>query len=131
MLDTGALRTFLSLRFAMQQLKGVPKDDYHTGTFRGQSGIGETDQRTSYAFSRAQSTITLSELPPVSLPTETYGESFLDRQTSPDFEFEIGMLFGVSSFTYAQRVTFDYPHKIMTFEYANPDAAPDTSKSKK
>ena len=131
MLDTGAQHSVFNLRLAMQQLKTVPKDKYRTGSSTGRSGIGDTARKIDYAFSRAQSTITLSELPPVSLPTETYGESFLDRQTSPDFEFEIGMLFGVSSFTYAQRVTFDYPHKIMTFEYTDPDAAPDTSKAKK
>jgi len=133
MLDTGAQQTMLSLRFAMEQLKGVPKDDYHTGTFRGQSGIGETDQRTNYVYSRDQSTITLNDQPPISVQTDTLGESSLDRDVSPGYDFEIGLLLGASSLTYAQRVTFDYPHKQMIFEYANPDLLPktDTQKTKK
>ncbi len=131
MLDTGAQQTTLSLRFAMAQLKGVPKDDYHAGTFRGQSGVGETDQRTQYVYSRDQSTITLSDQPPISVQTNTIGESSMDREVSPDYDFEIGLLLGASSLTYARRVTFDYPHKIMTFEYEVPEAVPAPEAKKK
>ena len=131
MLDTGAQQTMLSLRFATEQLKGVPKDDYHAGTFRGQSGVGETDQRTRYVYSRDQSTITLSNQPPISVQTDTFGDSSLDREVSPGYDFEISLFLGASSLTYARRVTFDYPHKIMTFEYTDPDTLPDTSKAKK
>lgn len=131
MLDSGAQQTVMSLRFAKEQLKGVPKDDYQAGTLRGRTGVGNTDQRTEYVYSRDQSHISLSDQPPVSLDADTVGISSLDRETSPGFDFEIGLLLGASSLTYARRVTFDYPHKIMTFEYADPDAAPDTSKAKK
>ncbi len=124
MLDTGAQQTVMSLRFAKEQLKSVPKDYYHIGTFRGQSGVGDTDRRTDYAYSRAQSNITLSDQPPISVQTDTFGESPLDREVSPDYDFEIGLLLGASSLTYARRVTFDYPRHLMTFEYEAPAAAP-------
>ena len=124
MLDTGAQETVMSLRFAKEQLKDTPKDDYHVGTFHGQSGIGNTDQREDYVYSRAQSNITLSDQPPISVQTDTVGISSLDRESSPGFDFEIGLLLGASSFTYARRVTFDYPRHLLTFEYETPEAAP-------
>lgn len=124
MLDSGAQETVMSLRFAKEQLKGVPKDDYRLGTFRGRTGVGNTDQRTEYAYSRAQSNITLSDEPPISVQTNTFGESSLDRETSPGYDFEIGLLLGASSLTYARRVTFDYPRHLLTFEYETPAAAP-------
>lgn len=128
MLDTGAQQTMLSLRFAMEQLKGVLKDDYHVGSFSGQSGVGETDQRTNYVYSHDQSSITLSDQPPISVQTDTFGESPMDREVSPDYDFEIGLLLGASSLTYARRVTFDYPRHLMTFEYENPEAGPKPKK---
>ncbi len=124
MLDTGAEQTVMSLGFAKDQLKGVPKDDYHTGTLHGQSGVGDTDQREEYVYSRDQSNITLSDQPPISVQTDTVGRTSLDREISPDYDFEIGLLLGASSFTYARRVTFDYPRHLLTFEYAAPEAAP-------
>lgn len=130
MLDTGAEQSVFSLRLATQQLKTVPKDDYRTGSFSDRSGIGDTARKVDYIFSRDQSTITLSQTPPLSLTEDTLGESFLDQQVSPDYDFEIGMLFGASSFTYAQRVTFDYPHKLLTFEYTDVSPKPDAAKAK-
>jgi len=130
MLDTGADQSVFSLRLATQQLAGVPKDQYHMGSFSDRSGIGDTARQINYIFSRDQSSITLSQTPPVSVTTETFGESFLDQEVSPTYDFEIGMLFGASSFTYAQRVTFDYPHKRLTFEYADPDMLPKAAPAK-
>lgn len=124
MLDSGAQQTVMSLRFAKEQLKDTPKDDYHVGTFHGQSGIGATDRREDYVYSRAQSNITLSDQPPISVQTDTLGRSPMDREVSPDYDFEIGLLLGASSLTYARRVTFDYPRRLMTFEYEAPEAAP-------
>jgi len=105
-------------------VKTLPKSEYRTGTFHEKVGIGETKRQMEYVFSRDQSTITLSQNPPVSVETDTIGESALDNMVSPCYDFEVGMLFGVSSFTYAQRVTFDYPHHLFIFEYKDPDAAP-------
>ena len=130
MLDTGAEHTVFSLRLATQQLMTIPKDQYRTGSYSDRSGIGDTARKINYIFSRDESSITLSQTPPVSIPTETYGESFLDQEVSPTYDFEIGMLFGASSFTYAQRVTFDYPRKQLTFEYMDPDMLPKAGAAK-
>ena len=124
MLDSGAQETVMSLRFAKEQLKSTPKDDYHLGTFHGQSGVGNTDQREDYVYSRAQSNITISDQPPVSVQTDTIGRSSMDREVSPNYDFEIGLLLGASSLTYARRVTFDYPRHLLTFEYETPAAEP-------
>ena len=128
MLDTGARFTPLSLRLAKEQLKDVPKDEYHAGSYRDRVGIGDTDRRVDYVYSRDQSTLTLSQEPPVSLQTDTIGETTLDRHVSPDYDFEIGLLLGASSLTYARRVTFDYPRRLLTFEYQDPDLLPKTKK---
>ena len=120
----GAEQTVFSLRFAKAQLQGVPKDDYHAGSFRGQPGIGDTDRRTDYVYSRDQSSITLSEKPPISIQADTIGITSLDREVSPSYDFEIGLLLGASGLTYARRVTFDYPRRLMTFEYQIPPPDP-------
>lgn len=132
LVDTGAYDTTLSLRFAKQQLKSVPKDDVRSGTYHGKRGVGNTDNKMEYIASRAESQITLSQVPPVSVPTPTLGTSDADREVSPSAgcDFEVSLWLGMSSFTYARRVTFDYPRRLMTFEYENPEATP-TPKSKK
>ena len=131
MLDTGAEQSFFPLRLATLQLKAVPKEDYRTGFYSERSGIGDTNRRVSYIYSRDQSTVTLSQEPPLSISADTLGQSILDKEVSPEYDFEIGMLLGVSSFTYAQRVTFDYPHRLLTFEYRDPDATTPKKKSGK
>ena len=126
LVDTGAYDTTISLRLAKQQLKSVPKDDVRTGTFSGRHGVGNTDKKTEYIVSRAESQITLSQTPPVSVPTPTIGTSDADRVVSPSAgcDFEVSLWLGMSSFTYARRVTFDYPRHLLTFEYEAPEAAP-------
>jgi tetratricopeptide (TPR) repeat protein len=132
LIDTGAELSTLSLRLAKQQLQTLPKDQVHTGSFSGRHGIGKTAKSTAYIASRAESQVTVSETPPASIAMETIGTSDLDQEVSPSAQcdFELGLWLGMSSFTYARRVTFDYPHKLMTFEYADPDAAPDANKAK-
>ena len=64
----------------------------------------------------------------MSVQTDTIGESTLDREVSPEYDFEIGLLLGASSLTYARRVTFDYPRRLLTFEYQDPDLLPKPKK---
>ncbi len=130
LVDTGAIITTLSLRLAQQQLKDVPKEDVWRGSYSGRHGIGSTDQKMEYVASRDESQITLSQTPPVSIPTQTLGTSDADRQVSPSSgcDFEVSLWLGMSSLTYAHRLTFDYPRRLLTFEYKIPD---DTLKPKK
>lgn len=130
MLDTGDYQTILSLAFASAQLKGVPKDEVHRASVRAGRGsaIGNTAPKEEYVASRAESQISLGADPPAFIPFPTVGVSVLDRQVSPDFDFEIPMLLGMSSLTYARRVTFDYRRRSFTFEYRDPDAEPGPKK---
>ena len=123
LLDTGAFRSTLSLRLAREQLKGLPKEDIQTGTFTGKRGIGNSDASMQYIVSRYESQIQLSQNPPVYIPIDTAGTSDLDRQISPSAQtdFEISLWMGMSSFTYARRITFDYPRHQLIFEYKDPD----------
>ena len=131
LVDTGAYDTTLSLRFAKQQLKSVSKDDVRSGLYHGKRGVGNTDNKMEYVESRAESQITLSQTPPVSVPTPTIGTSDADKEVSPSAgcDFEVSLWLGMSSLTYARRVIFDYPRRLMTFEYETPEAAP-TPKTK-
>ena len=133
LLDTGAFRSTLSLRLAREQLRGVPKENIQTGTDTGKRGIGSSDNKMQYIVSRYESQIQLSQNPPVYIPIDTAGTSDLDRQISPSAQtdFEISLWVGMSSFTYARRITFDYPRHLLTFEYKEPDLAPAPRPAKK
>ena len=133
LLDTGAFRSTLSLRLAREQLRGLPKEDIQTGTDTGKRGIGSSDNKMQYIVSRYESQIQLSQNPPVYIPIDTAGTSDLDRQISPSAQtdFEISLWMGMSSFTYARRITFDYPRHLLTFEYKEPDLAPAPGPAKK
>jgi predicted aspartyl protease len=130
LLDTGAYQTSLSLRLAQEQLKSVPKEDVHSGTYDGKRGVGNTDKKMQYLASRDESHIGLSENPPAYIPMETIGTSDLDNEISPDpdCDFEVSLWIGMSSLTYAHRLTFDYPRHLLTFEYRDPDAVKPTKK---
>ena len=130
MLDTGDATTILSLELATAQLKDVPKDQVHRATIRPQRGtaIGNSAPQEEYIASRNESQVLLGTNPTTIVPMPTIGVSILDRQVSPDFGFEIRMLLGMSSLTYARRVTFDYPRRLFTFEYRDPDAKPEPKK---
>jgi len=123
MLDTGAEETILSLRLAKEQFQSVSKEQFRTGTYKGRLGIGG-DTRMDYIYSENESDITLGRSPLITISTKTIGASLMDRYVSPVFDFEIGMLLGASTFTSAKRVTFDYPHHLMTFEYVIPPPEP-------
>jgi len=124
--DTGASGTTLSLRLAADQLKTVPKGDSLRGSFRDRHGIGDSDKKTDFIASPDESTLTLSQEPPVSITLTTAGDTDMDREVSPSADFEIGLFLGMSSLLYAERLTFDYPRRQLTFEFVDPDAAPAT-----
>ncbi len=132
LVDTGAYDSYFSLRLARQALKTLPKEEVHSGIYHGKRGVGKTDNVMEYISSRAESQITLSQTPPVSIPMTTIGNSDLDREVSADAgcDFEVSLWLGMSSFTYAHRLTFDYPHKLMTFEYTDSDTLPTTNARK-
>ncbi|MGI4787610.1 MAG: aspartyl protease family protein [Janthinobacterium lividum] len=130
LIDTGAFTSTLSLRLARQELKAVPKEDAFSGSDNGRHGVGKTNRKMDYIASRDQSQITLSLVPPASMPMDTVGTSDLDRiiSPSPTCDFEVSLWVGMSSLTYARRLTFDYPRQQLIFEYQVPDAPPVTKK---
>ena len=123
LLDTGATLTHLSLREAKSRLKDVPKTQVHSGTVKRRIGIGQTNPQVEFIASRTPSQLNLSTDPPVNIPISTLGLSELDGEVSPSADFEIGLLLGMSSLTYARRITLDYPHRQLVFEYKDPGAA--------
>ncbi|HLK58381.1 MAG TPA: aspartyl protease family protein [Chthonomonadaceae bacterium] len=49
--------------------------------------------------------------------TMVAGSAMLDRQVSPAYGFEIGAILGMHALSQATRVTFDYPHRLLTLEF--------------
>ncbi len=129
--DTGASDSTLSLRLAADQLKTVPKSDSFRGSFRERHGVGDSDKKTDFIASPDESTLVLSQDPPVSLSLPTIGDTDMDREVSTSADFEVGLFLGMSSLLYAERLTFDYPRHQLTFEFVDPDAKPSTTGRKK
>lgn len=129
--DTGASDTLLSLRLAADQLKTVPAGDSRRGSVRERHGVGDSDRNTDFIASPDESTLTLSQDPPVSVPLPTVGATDMDREVSTSMDFEVGLFLGMSSLLYAERLTFDYPRHQLTFEFVDPDAEPSGTGRKK
>lgn len=121
--DTGAdAYALLSLRTARLIAAGRNKSTFKEGVLPGRFGIGTSDtKQTVLAF-----------LDPIALTVEnTSGSPFngkivpaagaspLDDQISPASDFEVGALLGIGFLTTAKRVTFDYPHRLMTLEFTD------------
>ena len=72
--------------------------------------------RYEYCLTPAKVKITFDGSDYVSHQIGLNGESDLDRQLSPDANFETGMLMGIPVLAQHSRVTIDYPHRLLTFE---------------
>jgi len=123
LLDTGDYQSHFSLRVARELLKDVPAKQVRSGSI-SQAAIGNTEKHIDFIASRQEFNIILTENPPASIPVPTFGKSEVDRELSPGEDFEVGLMLGMSSLTYASRLTFDYPRRLLTFEYKDPDALP-------
>ena len=47
---------------------------------------------------------------------DAFGISMLDKRISPSTNFELGSLLGISFLMTAERITIDYPHRLLTLE---------------
>lgn len=133
LVDTGADNyALLSLRLARRIAAKRHKGTYAETDIDGKLGIGtsETKQRA------------LGFVEPVSLKVagppqsggdfavkikDAFGLSLLDKRISPASNYELGSLLGISFLMTAERVTFDYPHRLLTLELPVP---PETEKPK-
>jgi tetratricopeptide (TPR) repeat protein len=118
MVDTGAETDFFSLDLTHALSADTPKADWHEGSFDSRSGIGDSAMSVDYCLTPQKVTLTFDgSSPPATLTQDgLIGQSSIDHQTSPDFDFEVGFLLGVPVLSQHSRVTIDYPNRLLTFE---------------
>jgi Tfp pilus assembly protein PilF len=124
--DTGAdAFTLISLRLAREIAASRHKGAAREVQLHGRIGIGNSATRQTVDVFKEP--VTLSVGTTDSKPYQTtidpaFGASPLDEQVSPAADFEVGALLGIGFLSTAGRVTFDYPHRILTLEF--PPSAP-------
>jgi tetratricopeptide (TPR) repeat protein len=133
--DTGAeAYAILSLRLAREIAAGLKPGATRELPIKGRMGIGNSVTRqTVLAFLKPLSlTVGEADGQPFQTPINpAYGASPLDEQVSPAGDFEVGALLGIDFLSTAKRVTFDYPHRMLTLEFPPVTApAPGTASTK-
>ena len=46
-----------------------------------------------------------------------YGATMIDKEVNRDFDFHLSAIVGISYLAEARRITFDYPHHLLTMEF--------------
>lgn len=118
MLDTGADTDVFSLGLTQDLSASVPREDWREGTYDGRVGIGGSAMRFDYCLTPKKVQIAFDgSSPPATLTQDgLIGQSSVDHQISPAFDFEIGVILGVPLLSQHNRVTIDYPHRLLTLE---------------
>lgn len=118
LVDTGAETDFFSLELTHALSADTSKADWREGTVDTRSGIGDSAMSVDYCLTPQKVTLAFDgSLPPATLIQDgLIGQSSVDHQLSPGFDFEIGMMLGVPVLAQHSRVTIDYPNHLLTFE---------------
>ena len=118
LVDTGAETDFFSLDLTHGLSADTPKADWREGSFDSREGIGDSAMSVDYCLTPQVVTLAFDGSSPPATLTQNglIGQSSLDHQLSPGFDFEVGMMLGVPVLAQHSRVTIDYPHRLLTFE---------------
>ena len=118
LVDTGAETDFFSLELTHALSADTPKSDWQEGSSDIRTGIGDSAMMVDYCLTPQKVTLTFDgSSPPATLTQEgLIGQSDVDHQLSPDYGFEVGMMMGVPVLAQHNRVTIDYPNRLLTFE---------------
>lgn len=122
-LDTGSSLDMLSVRQAERSAEGIEGDKITRGQKALTAGIGDSAPEVRYVILQKRMTLRYGQngdngsfFQPV-----TVGLSVLDEQVSPVIGTEISFLMGMPTLRLYQRVTFDYPRRVVTFEAKHPE----------
>ena len=118
MLDTGAYTDIFSLNLTHDLSSDTSRSDWREGSYEERIGIGDSAMQIDYCVTPKKLTIAFDgSTPPATITQDgLIGQSALDHQLSPSFDFEIGMILGVPVLSQHSRVTIDYPHRLLTLE---------------
>jgi len=118
MLDTGAYTDIFSLNLTRALSSGTARLDWRAGSCEERIGIGGSAMQIDYCVTPKKLNIAFDgSTPPATLTQDgPIGQSAIDHQPSPSFDFEIGMILGAPVLSQHNRVTIDYPHRLLTLE---------------
>jgi tetratricopeptide (TPR) repeat protein len=118
LVDTGASVDTLSLRLAKRLSEALPRNEVTLGKRALASGIGDQDPELEYCIIRKPLTLHYDHAANNGSLVHSYtmGLSVLDTRVSPVMGMEIGFLMGMPSLRFYERVTFDYPRRLLTLE---------------
>jgi tetratricopeptide (TPR) repeat protein len=118
LLDTGASVDALSLRLAKRLSDPLPRNQVLMGKRALASGIGEQAPEVEYCVFQKPLTVLFDHIANKGAFVHPYtmGLSILDTQVSPVMGMEIGFLMGMPTLRLYDRVTFDYPRRLLTVE---------------
>lgn len=122
LLDTGASVDALSLRLAKRFSADLPRNQVMFGKRSLASGIGENAPDVEYCYFQKRLTVFYDHAANRGsfIQPYTMGLSLLDSQISPVMGMEIGFLMGMPTLRIYDRVTFDYPRRLLTLEVMKP-----------
>lgn len=122
LVDTGAdADVILSLDTARAIAAKRKRESWVTRSISGRLGLGSTVKKQTVLAFRDAVDIGLGNAnsnPFVTRIQPCFGADLIDTQVNPASMFQIGAIVGINFLNKAARVTFDYPHHLLTLEYA-------------
>ena len=123
LLDTGCEPLgVLSIHTAKDLAKLQNSDSYENVTINQRLGVGTSDPSFNALIFRFSVDLTMAHATGLPLMEELnpiFGANFIDRSVDPSFDFQLCGIVGIPYLENAKIVTIDYPHKLLTMEYAN------------
>ena len=124
LVDTGAdAEVILSLDLAREVAGKRKRESWLTQTVKDRLGLGNTIKKQNLLVFRDPVDVQLGEIggkPFVSHIQPAFGADLIDTQVNPASMFQVSAIVGINFMNKAARVTFDYPHHLLTLEYAPP-----------
>ncbi len=122
LVDTGADGDLiLSLDTARGVAARRKRSAWDTRVITDRLGLGSSVKKQNILFFRDPVAVQVGELagkPFVTRIQPAYGADLIDTQVNPAAMFQVGAILGINFLNKAARVTFDYPHHLLTLEYA-------------
>jgi Flp pilus assembly protein TadD len=121
--DSGSSVDMYSLRLATQLSADIPKENVVEATQAIAVGVGTTETSVRYRTFAKRMTLAYGHTGNNGTffqPTSV-GLSILDTQVSPAMGIEIGFLMGMPSIRLYDRITIDYPRRLLTLETKLPE----------
>lgn len=119
--DTGAdAEVILSLELAREVAGKRKREAWLNQSVKDRLGLGNTIKKQNLLVFRDAVDVRVGDLdgrPFVSHIQPAFGADLIDTQVNPASMFQVSAIVGINFMNKAARVTFDYPHHLLTLEY--------------